>query len=651
MIYVLKLIIVINIMIAYNSEFEERDMNYEAYMLLWQNAYIKLKQIDYVQNTPVRMTKVMKYSTLLIITEGAAEIMIDDQPYFVQRFTIFHIGKSQSLHITAQDKLSYYLIYYRGDIVYTDAFMQHLQMQYQPFQTSFSCISANPIAIHSLLQDMYIKWQSGSIQEHLSVKASFYELIYRVFQELVGGYGEPHEIDKAEVARLYIEQHINESLSIQKLADLLNISTRHLLRIFKARFEVGPQVYLQQLRIEHAKKYLLANQFSIKEIAVSLGFEDEYYFSRAFKKVTNMAPSNYRLNYPSDMSEITITIENSFQYNENQLAQANRFKNEEMITNRIQHLKLPFLLKLLVLLSAYGGESKLHSRRLTTNEAMTKTVIDDSGREVVIPMKAERIVTDWYLGQILALDVVPVGAVTANLDFAAFLKPYYKNEDILNVGTDGNVSIEKTAKLKPDLIVTWNPEDVGKYEKIAPTIVFSDTAYKTATDEIKAMGEYLGRQQEADAFINDFQSRIAKAQEKVNAVVSEDSTFTIFDLFAKKATIVGNKSVSGGRALYQILAVKPQEMVQKLFDTQDPSLGRYEISYEVVGDYVGDYVFVINFFNKEGEFPSTWTNLDVVKKRKTIQLPSEFYFASDPLSGLHQAEDLADKIIEFTLAK
>ena len=637
-------------MIAYNSEFEEKDMNYEAYMLLWQNAYIKLKQIDYVQNTPVRMTKVLKYSTLLIITEGAAEIMIDDQPYFVQHFTIFHIGKSQSLYISA-DKLSYYLIYYRGDIVYSDTFMQHLQMQYQLFQTIFSCVPANPIAIHTVLQDMYIKWQSGSIQEHLSVKASFYGLIYRVFQELVEGHGKPHEIDKAEVARRYIEQHIEEPLSIQKLADLLNISTRHLLRIFKARYEVGPQVYLQKLRIEQAKKYLLTNQFSIKEIAISLGFEDEYYFSRAFKKVTNMAPSNYRLNYPSNMSEITITIENGFQYNENQLAQANRFKNEVMITNRIQQLKLPFLLKLFVLFSACGEDSKNQTSGLTTKEAMTRTVSDDSGREVVIPVKAERIVTDWYLGQILALDAVPVGAVTANLDFAAFLKPYYKDEDILNIGTDGNVSIEKMVELKPDLIVTWNPEDIGKYEKIAPTIVFSETAHKTAVDEIKAMGEYLGRQQEADAFIKDFEGRVAKAQEKINAVVSEESTFTIFDLFAKKATVVGNKSVSGGRALYQILGVKPQEKVQNLFDTKNPSRGRYEISYEVVEDYVGDYVFVINFFNKEGKFPSTWTNLDVVKNRKTIQLASEYYFASDPLSGLHQAEDIADKIIEFTLAE
>ena len=638
-------------MIAYNSKFEEKDMNYEAYMLLWQNAYIKLKQIDYVQNTSVRTTKVLKYSTLLIITEGAAEILIDDQPYFVQSFTIFHIGKSQSLHITA-DKLSYYLIYYRGDIVYSDTFMQHLQMKYQPFQTILTCVPANPIAIHTVLQDMYIKWQSGSIQEHLSVKASFYGLIYRVFQELVEGYGKPHEIDKAEAARLYIEQHINEPLSIQKLADLLNISTRHLLRIFKARFEVGPQVYLQQLRIEQAKKYLLTNQFSIKEIAISLGFEDEYYFSRAFKKVTNMAPSNYRLNYPSNMSEITITIENSFQYNENQLAQANRFKNEVMITNRIQQLKLPFLLKLFVLFSACGEKDSIHqTSRLSIKKAMTRTVIDDSGREVVIPVKAERIVTDWYLGQILALDVVPVGAVTANLDFAAFLKPYYKDEDILNIGTDGNVSIEKIVEIKPDLIVTWNSEDVGKYEKIAPTIVFSETAHKTAADEIKAMGEYLGRQQEADAFIKNFENRITKAQEKINAVVSEESTFTIFDLFAKKATVVGNKSVSGGRALYQILGVKPQEKVQNLFDTKDPSRGRYEISYEVVGDYVGDYVFVINFFNKEGKFPSTWTDLDVVKNRQTIQLASEYYFASDPLSGLHQAEDIADKIMKFTLAK
>ncbi len=626
-------------------------MNYEAYMLLWENTYIKLKQFDYVDKTDLQIDRRVNHSTLLVITEGEAEVLIGDQPYQVQRFSIFHIGKSQSLHIKVKESISYYMIHYRGDVIYADAFLQHLHMQYQPFQTDFTCVPANALGIHMLLQDMYDKWQTSVIQEHLSVKASFYELIYRIFQELNEGLGKPHEMDKVEAARLYLEQHVHEPISIQTLADSLKISTRHLLRTFKDRYSIGPQIYLQQLRIEKAKHYLLSNHYGIREIAISLGYEDEYYFSRAFKKETNMAPSIFRRKYTSGMSEFAITNENRFQYNENQLAQAIRFESREN-DFMMKHIKMPFLLSLLVLLAACGEDTahKADNKEETskTEEATTRMITDDSGREVEIPVKAKRIVTDWYLGQILALDIVPVGAITANLDFAAFLKPYYKDGEINNIGTDGNTSLEKILELKPDLIITWNKEDVEKYEKIAPTIVFSETVHKTATDEIKAMGEYLGRQAEAAAFVKDFDKRIANAQSKINAAIPEGATFTIFDLFEKNATIVANNSVSGGRALYQILNMKPQEKVQELFDTKESAGGRYDISYEVVGDYVGDYVFLINFFNKDGEFPSTWTHLDIVKNNKIIDLSPEHYFASDPLSGLHQAEDMANKIVEFT---
>ncbi|MGE7092648.1 helix-turn-helix domain-containing protein [Lysinibacillus sp. NPDC048646] len=630
-------------------------MNYEAYMLLWENTYIKLKQFEYINNTDIQINTIVNHSTLLVITEGEAEVLIGDQPYLIQRFSIFHIGKSQSLNIKAKDSISYYMMHYKGDVIYADAFLQHLYMQFQPFQTDFTCVPANALGIHMLLQDMYDKWKTSSIQDHLSVKASFYELIYRIFQELHEGLGKPHEMDKVEAARLYLEQHIHEPVAIQTLADSLKISTRHLLRTFKERYGIGPQIYLQQLRIERAKHYLLSNHYGIREIAISLGYEDEYYFSRAFKKETTMAPSIFRRKYTSGMSELAITNENRFQYNENQLAQAIRFESREndfMMKKMMKHIKMPFLLGLMVLLAACGDDTSQTADNKEgtpkTEESTIRTVTDDSGREVEIPVKAERIVTDWYLGQILALDVVPVGAVTANLDYAAFLKPYYKDGEINNIGTDGNTSLEKILELKPDLIITWNKEDVEKYEKIAPTIVFSESAHKTAADEIKAMGEYLGRQAEADAFVKDFDNRIANAQNKINAAIPEGATFTIFDLFEKNATIVGNNSVSGGRALYQILTMKPQEKVQELFDTQESGGGRYDISYEVVGDYIGDYVFLINFFNKGGEFPSTWTNLDIVKNNKIIDLAPEYYFASDPLSGLHQAEDMANKIVEFT---
>lgn len=632
-------------------------MNYDAYMLLWQNTFLQVKHIEYINKAEVRISKVLTSSTFLIVTAGDVQVVIDEQPYHVQRFTIFHIGKSQCLQITAQHRVSYFLIGYKGSVMYRDAFLQHLQIQYQPFQTCFSCVPANPIIIHNILQDMYSKWNSGSIQEHLSVKASMYEFIYLIFHEMADGQGTPHEVDKAEVAHLYIKQHLHQPLSVQTLADMLHISTRHLLRIFKARFGVGPQIYLQQLRIEQAKKYLLTHHYGIKEIAISLGFEDEYYFSRAFKKATNMAPSSFRLKYASSMSEIAITNENRFQYNKNQLAQAKRFENGEnefMRQKMIQHIKISFLLSLLVLLAACNedtSQTKEEQQTPTPLTPETRIVMDDSGRKVEIPMRAERIVTDWYLGQILALDIVPVGGVTANLDYAAFLKQHYKNGEITNIGTDGKVSLEKVLELKPDLIITWNPEDVEKFEKIAPTLVFAEDAHPSATEEIKAMGNFLGRQDEAETFTKEFEDRIAKAKQKINDVIPDGATFTIFEMFQKNASVVGNSGVSGGRALYQILEMKPQGKVQELYDSKEASGGRYEISYEVVGDFVGDYNFMINFFYKDKKLPATWVNLNIVKNNQILELPSEFYFASDPLSGLHQAEELADKIANFTKAQ
>ncbi|MBH9788201.1 hypothetical protein FE576_23250, partial [Clostridioides difficile] len=78
-------------------------------------------------------------------------------------------------------------------------------------------------------------------------------------------------------------------------------------------------------------------------------------------------------------------------------------------------------------------------------------------------------------------------------------------------------------------------------------------------EEIKAMGNYLGRQAEAEAFTKEFEDQIAKAKEKIMDVIPKGSTFTIYEMFEKNATIIGKSSVSGGRALYQILGMQPQE--------------------------------------------------------------------------------------------
>lgn len=98
----------------------------------------------------------------------------------------------------------------------------------------------------------------------------------------------------------YILQHYTEvDLTIPKLAHYFNISEVHLRRIFKQSALITPIQYINHLKIAKAKNMLRISNYTISEIALSVGFHDPYYFSKFFKKETGMTPSTYRKNTDS----------------------------------------------------------------------------------------------------------------------------------------------------------------------------------------------------------------------------------------------------------------------------------------------------------------------------------------------------------------
>jgi len=60
--------------------------------------------------------------------------------------------------------------------------------------------------------------------------------------------------------------------------------------------------YIAEVKITHAKELIDSGQYLIYEIADQLGFENAYYFSKVFKKVTGMSPKNYEGLHKSDRS-------------------------------------------------------------------------------------------------------------------------------------------------------------------------------------------------------------------------------------------------------------------------------------------------------------------------------------------------------------
>ena len=91
-----------------------------------------------------------------------------------------------------------------------------------------------------------------------------------------------------------IHANLAGNITIEKLAAEVKISQEHFIRLFKQTTGTTPMLYINQKRIEKAELLLLTTERPIREIALTLGYEDNSYFVRAFKRVTNTTPSEYR---------------------------------------------------------------------------------------------------------------------------------------------------------------------------------------------------------------------------------------------------------------------------------------------------------------------------------------------------------------------
>lgn len=97
-----------------------------------------------------------------------------------------------------------------------------------------------------------------------------------------------------ERAREYVKEHYFENLTLNDVAEQVGITAGYLSTLFSQQMACNFTEYLNQIRIEHACSYLIQNYFKTYEIAYKVGYHDEKYFSKVFKKITGMSPSAYK---------------------------------------------------------------------------------------------------------------------------------------------------------------------------------------------------------------------------------------------------------------------------------------------------------------------------------------------------------------------
>lgn len=92
----------------------------------------------------------------------------------------------------------------------------------------------------------------------------------------------------------FIERHLQEDLSLQQLAARFFLSREYVSRRFRQETGVTLSEYVERHRMEHATKLLANRSYKVADIAELVGYTDEKYFSKVFKKHTGLSPQQYR---------------------------------------------------------------------------------------------------------------------------------------------------------------------------------------------------------------------------------------------------------------------------------------------------------------------------------------------------------------------
>ncbi len=140
--------------------------------------------------------------------------------------------------------------------------------------------------IISHMKKGYAKPYQYAASARLSVLLSFVQILL----------GNRTQTDKHSLEAIidYMSANMDKNLDINTLADMTGLSKDHFIRLFSEKNGFTPIDYFIRLKIQRACELLLSTDTPIKTIALMLGYNDYYYFSRVFKQKIGVSPKNYR---------------------------------------------------------------------------------------------------------------------------------------------------------------------------------------------------------------------------------------------------------------------------------------------------------------------------------------------------------------------
>jgi AraC-like DNA-binding protein len=229
---------------------------------------------------------------LIYCYEGKGKVKIKKKEYAIQPGDFFIIPAKLG-HVYEADQKNPWTIYwthFKGGI--SNSIVLQLEKQFAGYK---GFLHYNESTIN-LFHEMYNQLERGYGSDNLMYAnmCLWHFLTTFIFNNKYDPSGKLRYKDATDIAIDFLSSKIDSVLTLEEIANSVNLSSSHFSYLFKNKTGFSPIEYFNHLKVQKACQYLLFTNLRIKEIALELGIDDRYYFSRMFKKIMGLSPDDYR---------------------------------------------------------------------------------------------------------------------------------------------------------------------------------------------------------------------------------------------------------------------------------------------------------------------------------------------------------------------
>lgn len=261
-----------------------------TYVLKKSNIFLSVNEYGWEKKRPgahYGPTK-REYYILHFIIEGKGKLLVGNQKYDLAKGDCFLIPPGITTYYEAdlEDPYTYHWIGFGGleakELLEKTGFLKNdnyvitpldYDTIYERFMIIQNIVPKKGVTRYMLLSNLYLL---------------FSELMYE-------GSNEMEELkDYVDLAIKYMNTNYSRKITIHDVTQTIGIERTYFYRLFQKNMHISPQDYLIKIRIEKAKLLLCNTSKSIKDIAISVGYENYGSFIKIFKEKEGISPTSYR---------------------------------------------------------------------------------------------------------------------------------------------------------------------------------------------------------------------------------------------------------------------------------------------------------------------------------------------------------------------